>query len=601
MAREQRKLAVILAGDVVGYSRLMGRDESGTLARLREHRKERLEPALARYGGRLVKLTGDGVLVEFASAVDALSAAIEFQQAVVHANQKQPETERVVFRVGLHLGDLIVDGDDLYGDGVNVAARLEAEARAGGIVISRTVHEFVAGRLRATFDDLGSLVLKNIERPLQSFSVKWQPEDWQLPAAPDGVGAATTVSQASTAWLALPDKPSIAVLPFPNMSGDPEQEYFADGMVEEIITALSRDRGLFVTARNSTFTYKGRAVDIRQVGRELGVRYVLEGSVRKAGSKVRITGQLIEAETGSHLWADRFDGSLADIFELQDQIASKVASIIRPTVETAEIARTTRKTANLQAYDYFLRANAAFYKLTPKDLDDALHFAERALALDPTFARCHALVALIYGDRVTGSYSRDPAADAAAAERAGQKAFALDSNDAAVLMPYGLVVALVLGRHEEGIPLLDRAIDLDPNLAIAWVARGVCKNGQGRIEEAIQDFEQALQLSPLDPRRWWAQHGLAFAQLIAGRYDEAVALATAVLQVQPSRGVSLRVAIAAHALAGRIEEARKVLATHMKIEPETRISTLSETYLRRLKPEVFQVVVDGLRKAGFPD
>ena len=318
MAREQRKLAAILAADVVGYSRLMGRDESGTLARLRKMRAEHLDPVLARNGGRLVKLTGDGALAEFSSAVDALGAAIEFQQAMAEVNQDQPEGAALVFRVGLHLGDLIVDGDDLYGDGVNVAARLEAEAPAGGILISGNVHDAVAGRLKATFDDRGNLVLKNIERPIQAFGVNWDPADWKVLAA-----ASTTDLP-----LTVPDKPSIAVLPFENMSGDPEQEYFADGMVEEIITALSRFKWLFVIARNSSFTFKGRAVDIKEVGRRLGVRYVLEGSVRRASGKVRITGQLIDAATGTHIWADRFERDLTDVFALQCRLShsAKVAS-----------------------------------------------------------------------------------------------------------------------------------------------------------------------------------------------------------------------------------------------------------------------------------
>jgi TolB-like protein/class 3 adenylate cyclase len=298
VGREQRRLAAIVAADVVGYSRLMGRDESGTLARLRKNRSERLDPVVTKYGGRLVKLTGDGALVEFTSAVDALSAMIEFQQAMAEANRDQPADAALVFRMGMHLGDLIVEGEDLYGDGVNVAARLEAEAPAGGIVISRTVHEAVAGRLKATFDDLGNLMLKNIERPVQAFNVRWQPEDWQPSATADGTGAVTAASRSSPGPLPLPDKPSIAVLPFQNMSGDPEQEYFTDGMVEDIITALSRFKALFVIARNSSFTYKGKAVDIRQVGRELGVRYVLEGSVRKAANRLRISGQLIDASTG---------------------------------------------------------------------------------------------------------------------------------------------------------------------------------------------------------------------------------------------------------------------------------------------------------------
>src|SRR5215471_5036219 len=290
----------------------MGRDESGTLARLRKNRSEHLDPVLKKYGGRLVKLTGDGALLEFASAVDALSAAIEFQQAMAKANRNQPGDTALMFRMGLHLGDLIVDGDDLYGDGVNVAARLEGEAPAGGILISRNVRDAVAGRVKATFEDLGGLSLKNIERQVRTFRVHWEASDWRQQTASEETVAPATAPQV---LLSLPDKPSIAVLPFQNLSGDPEQEYFADGMVEDIITALSRTKSLFVIARNSSFAYKGKSPDIRQVGRELGVRYVLEGSIRKAGNRVRIAGQLINATTGGHIWADCIDGGLEDIFE----------------------------------------------------------------------------------------------------------------------------------------------------------------------------------------------------------------------------------------------------------------------------------------------
>src|SRR5499433_2689634 len=325
LAREQRKLAAILFADAVGSSRLMGRDESGTVARLLEHLNQRLAPVAARLGGRVVRLKGDGSLVEFVSAVDALAAALEFQQAMIEANRGQPDDQAIMFRIGLHLGDVIVEGDDIYGDAVNVAARLEAEAPAGGIVVSRAVREAVTGRLKVSLHALGELALKNIERPIRAFRAEWNAEDWpahsvasQAPASP----------KEPTPALALPEKPSIAVLPFQNMSGDPEQEYFADGMVEDIITALSRFKSLFVIARNSSFTYKGKAIDIKQVGRELGVRYVMEGSVRKAGSRVRITGQLIEATTGAHVWADRFEGKLEDVFELQDDVTSCVIGAI---------------------------------------------------------------------------------------------------------------------------------------------------------------------------------------------------------------------------------------------------------------------------------
>src|SRR5262245_6803799 len=376
LAREQRKLAAIVAADVVAYSRLMGRDESGTLARLRKSRTEHLDPVLTKYGGRLVKLTGDGALIEFASAVDALSAAIEFQQAMVEANGDQPADSALVFRMGLHLGDLIVDDDDLYGDGVNIAARLEAEASPGSIVVSRTVHEAVTGRLKATFDDLGSLTLKNIERPIQAFGVKWERSDWQQAVTAEVTAAPTTAPTA----LPLPDKPSIAVLPFQNMSGDSEQEYFVDGLVEDIITALSRFKSLFVIARNSSFAYKGRSPDIRQVGRDLGVRYVLDGSVLKAANRLRIAGQLIDAATGGHRWAGRYDGDLSEIFELQDKVAIDVVGAITPKLEQAEIERVGRKpTESLDAYDCYLRGMAAYYTRKSENLSEARRFCYRQL------------------------------------------------------------------------------------------------------------------------------------------------------------------------------------------------------------------------------
>jgi TolB-like protein/class 3 adenylate cyclase len=397
LAREQRRLAAILAVDMVGYSRLMGRDETGTLARLKAHRAERLEPALARNGGRLVKLTGDGALVEFSSAVDALSAAIEFQQAMAESNRDEPEDTAIVFRIGLHLGDLIVDGNDLYGDGVNVAARLEAEAAPGGIIISGDVHNAVAGRVKATLHDLGSLLLKNIERPLQAFRAEWSPVDWQTASVAAPAGPVVGAGQSADVLLALPDKPSVAVLPFQNMSGDPEQEYFADGMVEDIITALSRTKALFVIARNSSFAYKGKSPDIRQVGHELGVRYVLEGSVRKAGSRVRITGQLIDTANGAHIWADRFEGGLEDVFELQDNVTSRVVAAIAPTVEQAEISRSRRKpTEDLRAYDYHLRAVPYLRMAGNESFEEGLRLLQSAIDLDPDFALAIANAATFY-------------------------------------------------------------------------------------------------------------------------------------------------------------------------------------------------------------
>src|SRR6266851_1853338 len=366
--RVERKLAAILAADVVGYSRLMGADEEGTLARLKVHRRELIDLKIAEHRGRIVKTTGDGLLVEFASPVEAVRCAGEIQKAMREREGSLPEDQRIEIRVGINLGDVIIDEDDVYGDGVNIAARLEALADPGGVVISSTVFEQVRDRLPDSFEDLGDQLVKNIARPVRVYRLAQLP----TPASP------TVVSPPP-----LPDKPSIAVLPFANMSGDPEQEYFVDGMVEEIITALSRIRWLFVIARNSSFTYKGRAVAVKEVGRELGVRYVLEGSVRKAGTQVRITGQLIDALTGTHLWAGRFDGSLEDIFELQDRVAVSVAGIIEPALQAAEMRRSAaRPTTDLTAYDLYLRALAIFFPITRERVLDALGLLDQAIAID---------------------------------------------------------------------------------------------------------------------------------------------------------------------------------------------------------------------------
>jgi len=392
---QTRRLAAILAADVAGYSRLMGADEEGTLERLKALRRELLDPKIAEHRGRIVKTTGDGMLVEFASVVDAVRCAVEMQQAMPERDTGVAPDGRIELRVGINLGDVIVEGDDLYGDGVNIAARIESLADAGGVFVSNTVHDHVRDRLPFAFEDLGEQQVKNITRPVRVYRVRPEgPHPNPPPHAGEGSALGARVGAEP---LPLPDKPSIAVLPFANMSGDPEQEYFVDGMVEEIITALSRIRWLFVIARNSTFTYKGRAVDVKEIGRELGVRYVLEGSVRKAGHRVRITGQLTDAVAGTHLWADRFDGSLEDVFELQDRIAVSVAGVIEPALQAAEMRRSAaRPTTDLTAYDLYLRALAAFFPTTKGRVLEALGLLEQAIAIDPHYgpalawaANCH--------------------------------------------------------------------------------------------------------------------------------------------------------------------------------------------------------------------
>src|SRR5450631_1767836 len=385
--RVERRLAAVLVADIAGYSHLMGADEEGTLAKLKSFRKLLVDPAISEHRGRIVKTTGDGMLAEFASAVNATRCAIEVQREMAKQNTGVSPELRIEFRIGIHVGDIIIDDNDIFGDGVNIAARLEGLAEPGGICISDDAHRQIRGKLDFAFADMGPQSLKNIAEPMRAWQLRLgatadaMPANFPKPAQP----------------LALPDRPSIAVLPFQNMSGDPGQEYFADGMVEDIITALSRVKWFFVIARNSSFTYKGRHVDIRQVGRELGVRYVLEGSIRKAGNRIRITGQLIEAATGNHVWADKFEGGLEDVFELQDQITETVVAAIEPSLESAEIRRASFKpTSSLNAYDLYLRALSLHYSHTRENLEEALRLLESAIVLDPDYGFAKAFAASIY-------------------------------------------------------------------------------------------------------------------------------------------------------------------------------------------------------------
>ena len=593
-----RRLAAILAADVVGYSRLMGRDEHGTVSQLKAHRTERLEPVVARHGGRLVKLTGDGALVEFPSAVDALGAAIQFQQAMTEANRSNAEDTRIVFRIGLHLGDLLVEGDDLYGDGVNIAARLEGEAPAGGIVISRTVHEAVMGRLNANFDDLGNLALKNIERPVQAFRVKWEPSDWQLLATTEEMVAPLSVPQVQ---LPLPDKPSIAVLPFTNISGDPEQEYFADGMVEEIITALSRFKSLFVIARNSSFAYKGSSPDIRQVGRELGVRYVLEGSVRKSGKRVRITAQLIDSQTGSHLWADRFDSALEDLFELQDQVTANIVGAIAPKIDLAEIDRAKRKPVeSLDAYDCFLRGMADMYQRRKETCDEALRLAYRAIELDPEFPTPYGLAANCYAFRKNSAWVSDEQHENNETRRLAMKVQLIGGEDGYALAWAGRAMAFVCRDYEMALSMTERATLSNPNLATAWFYRGTVNLYCGNYEEGIDQILQVLRMSSMDPELHQFEGFLGWGYLFLCRYEDAIKWSSRALWRRPDVTTAFRVSAAANALVGNIKEARRAVAAMLDLEPQVTVS-----YFRKITPyrriEDVDRVLEGLRLAGLPE
>jgi TolB-like protein len=559
-------------------------DEEGTHAQLQDHLRSIVNPKIAEHRGRVVKNTGDGLLAEFSSVVDAVRCAVEVQRGMAERNIDMPQENRIEFRIGINVGDIIIDGGDIFGDGVNVAARLEGLAEPGGICVSGRVQEDARGKLDVYFDDAGEQLLKNIERPVRVYRVR--------PS-----GAAATSSRRP---LPLPDKPSIAVLPFQNMSGDPEQDYFADGIVEEIITALSRFRQLFVIARNSSFTYKGRAVDVKQVGRELGVRYVLEGSVRKSANRVRITGQLVDATTGAHLWADRFDGGLEDIFILQDQVTASVVGAIAPKLEQAEIERAKRKsTDSLDAYDYYLRGITSFHQMTKEGTTEALRQFCRAIELDPGFAAAHGLAAWCYLRRKNSGWMTDSLQEMAEAERLAQRAIELGKDDAVALCSGGFVLAR--GRYlHGGAALIDRARALNPNLAIAWFFSGWVNNYLGEPEIAIERFAHAMRLNPLDPLVFGMQVGTAAGHFLAGRYDQSSSWAEKALLENPRSLAAIRMAAASHALAGRFAEAQQAMARMRQIDPVLRVSTLADLFPFR-GPEDCARYAEGLRKAGLPE
>jgi adenylate cyclase len=589
--RVERRLAAVLAADVAGYSRLMGHDEEGTLSRLKALRRTLLDPKIAEHRGRIVKTTGDGVLVEFPSIVDALSCAVEVQRAMIERNAEIPQESRIEFRVGVNLGDIITDGQDIYGDGVNIAARLETLAEPGGICVSQTVVNHVRGKVPFDVEDAGEQILKNIARPVHVFHVVTDPNR-------PNVG-----SKVVTSTLALPDKASIAVLPFQNMSGDSDQEYFADGMAEEVITALSHFRQLFVIARNSTFTYKGRAVDVRQIGRELGVRYVLEGSVRKAANRVRITGQLINATTGAHLWADRFDGGFDDIFDLQDQVTASVVGAIAPTLEKAEIERAKRKpTESLDAYDYVLRAMASYYQITSLEAnDEALRLFGRAIELDAEFASAYGLAAGCYLWRKSNGWMSDVSYEIAETARLAQGAVKFGMDDAIALAASGSALALVVRDLEAGVALLDRALLLNPNLAMAWHWGGYVKIWLGEPDAGLERIARAIRLSPLDPRMPQMQSAAAHAYFMMGRYDEASQWAAMALRDAPDLQPGLRIIAASKALAGLLKPAEIAVARLRRLNPALRVSSLKDVLGPYQRPDDVARYEEGLRRAGLPE
>jgi TolB-like protein/class 3 adenylate cyclase len=591
----ERRLAAVLAADVAGYSRLMGVDEEGTLARLKAARKAFVDPAIGSHRGRIVKTTGDGILVEFASAVDAARCSVEVQRAMAAQNADVPQEVRIEFRIGIHVGDIIFDDNDIFGDGVNIAARLEGIADPGGVCISDDTYRQIRGKVEIGWDDLGPQTLKNIAEPLRA---------WRVQLGGQAAAKSQSASLASRApVLALPDKPSIVVLPFQNMSGDPEQEYFADGMVEDITTALSCFKALFVIARNSSFTYRGRAVDVKQVGRELGVRYVLEGSVRKAANRVRITGQLVDAATGAHLWAERFDGGLDDIFDLQDQVTERVVGAIAPAVEKAEIERVKRKpTESLDAYTLYLRGLAKLYQTTNRQANnEALRLFHSAIELDPDFASAYGGAACCYAYAIgNGWVSRTPN-EIAAVTSLTKRAVELGKDDAIVIASSGWALAHFVLDLETAAGLIDRALMLNSNLAEAWFWGGWVKNWLGEPESAIERFARAVRLNPLDPRVSGMRSGIAHAHFFLSRYDKAASWAAMALHDNPDHQPGLRIEAASCAMAGRWEQARTAVARLRQVNPTLRVSNLKDVLGPYRHAESFAQYQEGLRRAGLPE
>ena len=588
--RVERRLAAVLAADVAAYSRLMGADEEGTLARLKAVRKAIVDPAITSHRGHIVKTTGDGMLVEFGSAVDAVRSSVEIQRSMAEQNAAVPQDQRIEFRIGIHVGDVIFDDNDIFGDGVNIAARLEGTAEPGGVCVSDDAYRQVRGKVDIAFEDMGPQNLKNITEPMRA---------WRLKMSASASAATSTkppVKFTQTQALALPDKPSIAVLPFQNMSGDPEQEYFADGMVEDIITALSRFRSLFVIARNSSFTYKGQAVDVKQAGRDLGVRYVLEGSVRKAGNRIRITGQLIDAVTGAHLWAERYDRDLSNIFALQDEIAASVAGVIEPALAAAEQQRVLRKPPErLDAWEAYQRGLWHFHRYRPDENKTAMAFFSQAIALDPNFAPGHYGYALALQWDIWHFSSRPFLEVQGTAREEAQIAVSLDNNDA---MARAVLAHMMMwgSEWEAAIAEARTAVALNPNSAFVISMLGCVLGFGGYREEALDRLQQAMRASPHDPLIWLWSLWCAVLQFFSRDFVAALQTLRQVVRLRPGYGPPYEYIAASLAYLGQSDEAREALE---RIPPQS-LEQLQRFEQRPpwLRPEDYALRVEGVRLAA---
>jgi adenylate cyclase len=574
-----RKLAAILAADVAGYSRLMSRDEEGTLRRLKAALGEVVEPHIAAHQGRIVKRTGDGLLVDFASAVEAVRCAVAIQSGMADRNRAAPEAGRIEFRIGINLGDVIIEGDDIYGDGVNIAARLEGIAEPGAIFVSRAIRDSVRDKLDVALEDLGEISVKNIARPVRVFRI-------------GGAGGLRPASPPP-----VPDKPSIAVLPFANMSGDAEQEYFSDGLSEDVITDLSKISGLFVIARNSSFAYKGRAVKVQEIGRDLGVRFVLEGSIRKAGNRARITAQLVDAGSGGHLWAERFDRDLTDIFATQDEVVQKIVGALAVKLTPADERRLRRRgTDNVQAHEFWWRARELLGRGTRDAVAQARAMHHRALEIDPNFAAPYAGLALAAMQEYANGWVDDPAQALDEAERAARRAIELNDQEPVGHMALGSTL-LWRRQHDAALAAQRRTIELDPNWAQGHIALGVALMYAGRAAEALEPFAAAMRLDPHYPNM--LLHFLAQAEFSLGRYETAADRLRERIARNPDTDSSRMLLAACYGHLGRTDDARAAWAELLKVNPGFSLDQRARV-LPYKNPADFQRIAEGLAKAGLP-
>jgi adenylate cyclase len=581
----ERRLAAVLAADVVGYSRLMEVDEAGTLARLKTVRLELIDPAITKCKGRIIKTTGDGILVEFQSVTEALRCAVDFQERMARRNRDMPAARVLVYRIGINLGDVIVDGDDIFGDGVNVAARLESIAEPGGICISAAVRDQIGDRLEVGYQDLGEQQVKNINRPIRAFKVLLSGQN------PDVSGG---VPVGPTAPVASPRKPSIAVLPFSNMSGEAEQEFFADGLTEDIITELSRFRELLVISRNAVFVHKGKAVKAKEIAREFGVDYVVEGSVRKIADRVRVTVQLIDGETETHVWAERYDRKLEDIFAIQDEVTAAVAATLFGRVEAARQDRVQRKRPeNMVAYECVLTGKILHHWSNRQANAEAIRMLNRAIEIDPNYAHAHAWKGCVTGQAWLNGWCEDPDASFKLVTDELQTALSLDDNDADV---HRILAALklIVNDHDKAIYHQERALSLNPNSDLIVVQQGELLTWLGRPEEGIEWIRRAMRLNPYHPQRFWSHLGRA--QYMARNYAEAMQSLSKL--TAPDHTHQALLAASSAQLGNSIAATAHV---HEVLKQSANFTI--ESYLKTLhfrQPSDIEHVREGLLKAGLP-